>query len=374
MLRFKLRSSQGLTSNLLALTLGGAATVVPYYAIATLLGAFPAVALVVSGIVGALAMFSILKACRPDVKLLPGAVASVLGGASLGLLFPAHPVLGCLAFGGFFGMAQASGYREWGQKLTLVASGAAAALLGGVVCGMLAGLAVVTAAIPAAALLAGAGGLFGFYIGLSSLPAHVKVRHDLVGTRYAQLMAGSRPEIRDFLSRVYALSTRVEKSLGAEFGFSEEQEEHFSEDLENIMLKIFSLAGKWQEIEVYLTGFQSGDMDQRIQQIEDKIRSAGDSQVAAQYQKTRETLLQRRDDHQEIVKARERIVSNLTYYHAKMEALSLTLMRVRCVETQDVSMEIDGLLRNVGQLTDEMDAATRSLDDLTRPAAALPTA
>src|SRR5687767_6558913 len=101
-------STAGFHRDLLAMTLAGAAAIVPCTMVATLLAASPALAAVACGIAGTVTLFAGLKFVRPELKTLPGLTAALLSGASLGLVFPLAPVAGCLLFGGLFGLAQAS--------------------------------------------------------------------------------------------------------------------------------------------------------------------------------------------------------------------------------------------------------------------------
>lgn len=366
MLQFKLTSQDRFYRNLLTLTLGSAAATIPCYAVAFLLGGLP-LAGVAGGIAGALTMFWTFRFVNQQVKTLPGVTAAILSGIALGLLFPAHPILGCISFGGLFGLSQATAYQKWSQKLSLVASGSAAALFGGVVCGALPHLAF-AAAVPTPLWITGTFGMFGFYMGLGCLPAHVRVRRDLVGARYAKISAGLRPEIRDYVSRVFALHTRFTKILGPDSGIPEDQEESFSNDLEAMVLKILSLAVRWQEIEIHLTGAKMDDLGERIRLIEEKMATGTDTQVLAQYAKTKEALLARARDLGDIGRARDRIVSGLTYSFTKLEGLYYTLVKMRCTDPQSVAGEIEQLLRSAGQLTEETDAAGRTLDEITAEA------
>lgn len=365
MFRWKMLSTEGFYRDLLAMTLAGAAAIVPCTMVATLLAASPALAAVACGMAGTLTLWVGLKFVRPELKTLPGATAALLSGATLGAVFPLSPVLGCVLFGGLFGVAQASAHERWSQKLALIGSTAAMTLLGGAVFGQVPQIAMMATGLPQPVVLTGMFGLFGFYMGLGALPAHVRVRRDLVGERYAQLAPGLHPEIKDTVFRTYALYNRFHRALPEGAALAEHQDEAFCRDLERLVMRIFALAERWQEIDAHLTGFRMGEVDQRMKQLDLQIAGCTDGQALVAYQKTRDALVQRGADCVQIQRARERIVSSLGYYFTKLEALHVMMVRLRCARSGEGAEEIEALLRDVGALGEEMDAAARSLEDVT---------
>lgn len=366
MLRWKTVGAPELYRDLAAMTVAGALALVPCTLIAGWLAGAPALAAVLCGMAGTLTLFAGVKFVRPGIKLLPGATAAALSGAALGLTFPVHPVLGCLSFGALFGLAQASGQPDPRRRLTVIATTAVAALIGGAVFGQaVLLLGASTLAHPAAA--AALSGLFGFYMGLGTLPAHVRARRDLVGQRYAELSPGLSPEVRDHMQRTYAVYQRIQSALVPGEKMTEGQEEAFSQELERLTLKIFELASRWNQLDVHIGRLPAGDLEGRMRALDQQIAACADPTALVSYQETRRALVERSGDQAELARARERIASSLVLYFTRLEALHLTLVRLSEARDEDAPRAIEGLVASVTQLTSDMDAATRSLDQLAAP-------
>ena len=310
-----MRGAGQLARDLVAMTVAGAVALVPCTVIAAALAGAPALAAVLCGVAGALTLFAGVKFVRPEIRLLPGATAAALSGAALGAAFPVSPVLGCVAFGALFGLAQASAQRRWSDKLGIMATTAAAALVGGAVFGhavVMLGAAAFTT--PAAAT--GLFGLFGFYMALGTLPAHVRVRRDLVGQAYARLPERLAQEPREQALRAHALYQRMENALVPGETMTEEQEEALHRDLERLTLRLFQMAA-------------------RLDGLDRQLAAGAEPGLLAE---------------------RERIGSSMGLWFTRLEALQARLGSVNLAPPEDAAREIEALLGSATQLVEGLDA------------------
>jgi len=354
-----------------ALTLGGLATLVPHALILWAIGA-TTVGAVASAFAGALTLFAFVALRRGSrVKLLPGATSATLAGGSLALLMPVNPALAVVTFGGFFGLARATAYDAWSEKLGVVGWSAASALLASLA---YVGIGPYLGGLPAAATSALGFASFGFLVGLGSFPAHMKLQPDRIGNEYRRLVAVLRSDIKDHAFRAHALSVRFDRTLTSEPFESEQQEFAFRDNLERLILRIFGLCLRWQEIETHITSFRISDVQGRVLMLTEKLKHTDDAVIRDRYERTKSTLEKREADYRELLQIKERLVSTLTLNFTHLEDIYFTLVKSQCALTGAATAEIEALTRNMADLTDEMTAATRSIEDLTAGVDLLPSA
>lgn len=328
MLRWKARG-HGIGRDALAMAIAGAVAMVPCTILAAVLAHAPALAAIACGVAGAVTLFAGVKFVRPEIRLLPGVTAAALSGAALGSAFPISPVLGCLSFGALFGLAQASGHRSWGDKLGIVATTAAAALVGGAVFGQAVAL-FGAAAFTTPAAATGLAGMFGLYMALGTLPAHVRVRRDLVGQAYAQLAPGLAAGPRDSVLRTHAIYQRIQDALVPGHTMTEEQEEALSRELERRTLESFALASRWNELERQLGA--PGELEERVRQVDRQLAAATDPSAKSAFEETRRALVARGTDTADQRAERERLVSSLGLFFTRLESVQAALAEGREVD------------------------------------------
>lgn len=321
MLRWKVRG-HGIGRDALAMAIAGAVAMVPCTILAAVLAHAPALAAMACGVAGAVTLFAGVKFVRPEIRLLPGFTAAALSGAALGAVFPISPVLGCLSFGALFGLAQASGHRSWGDKLGIVATTAAAALVGGAVFGQAVAL-IGAAAFTTPAAATGLAGVFGLYMALGTLPAHVSVRRDLVGQAYAQLAPRLAAGPRDSVLRTHALYQRIQDALVPGETMTEAQEEALSRELERRTLESFALASRWNDLERQLGA--PGELEERVRQVDRQLAAATDAGAKAAFEETRRALVARGADPAQTRAERERLMSSLGLFYTRLESLEADL-------------------------------------------------
>lgn len=357
----KVKEEPTLWSELGHLAAGGVLASVPYH----LLSLIPNPTFVISllsCVLGSTILFmAMARGARGTVRLLPGLTSSVLAGIALAFLMPVSPALAILAFGGFLGMARASGLADLGTKLTVIGTTAVSALVASLVFGQ---LILAFAAVPFMVKSLALAGVFGAFVGLGGLPAHVEMRPDRIGAKYRHLINELRSEIKDYVYRAMALHGKILKSLESRMFAGVREQESFERALEDLTLRIFSLCETWHDLENHLVSFRITEVKGRALMIEEKKRGSKDDETKVQYDRTLQALEKRCRDHEEVTSTRDRLVSNLTYNFTAMEDLYYELVKTKSAGALEATSDLDRLARTVSNLSEELNATRSSVEEI----------
>lgn len=321
----------------------------------------------------------------------PWALGLAAGGAMLGAVFPALqsrmtdlvaglgllslgasalvlgtrtglPAAGLIVFAVLFGTAMAWGLSGR-RRLVAIAAGAGVALLARYVFHSFA-FASQLSTLPSWVVATISGAAFSFVAVFALLPRHLELYRDLVGASYVGLHGAVTGEVRDLVSRGHDLWIKAADEL--------ESSPTTRSALEQGVLRLFTVAQRWQTVEKVGTSSMTASLNERMEALEKRIAETEDEITRTQYQEARDALAEQLRYIKDIRVSRERVLARMHNYLAAMERLRLAALNLRSADaSRDPAevTEVEPLLSSLKELGADMDASSDALLEAERLAA-----
>ncbi|MFH0900855.1 MAG: hypothetical protein V2A73_09525 [Pseudomonadota bacterium] len=329
---------------------------------------------VVAGLVpslplAAIALGTALGACQPaqrtQLRRL-GLLAVLLIAALSCLEFlerrGSEPSLGSAAFALLFGGMLAA-CREEKRWIAVLLAGAAASLVGRFVSASL----LAVSPLPGWIAALGVGAAFGLVATLGIVPWHLELRQDRVGEVWETLQRRISGEQLSLAKRALEIWSRVERSFDA--GTPARVA------IEDSVLRLLDLAGRWQQVENGEADARSADhLVERMTEIEQRIGQASDPIAIKQYEQAKAAIVEQLRYVREIAASRERVVARMHHYLAAMERLRFAVINCRSADASRLASEVQPILADLESLKNDIDCTSEALGEMERSQSSPPDA
>ena len=213
------------------------------------------------------------------------------------------------------------------------------------------------------------GGLFGFLLGVSLIVRQLWMAQDPVAQAFSEVRPKLSGEMLDLCQRAMALYGRVKEVL-EDRQDSGSADPELSRAVKDMVLRIFSLAHKWHEVEREAARCSASDLHVRVEEIEAKLEATSDPVARRQYRMAREALSSQVRYLDDISRNRERVTAQVYNYLAALERLNLAVLNHRGADAAKLSDEIQPILDEIEDVGQEMDLVSDAISEAAEAAEA----
>lgn len=221
--------------------------------------------------------------------------------------------------------------------------------------------------VPAFVAFPAYGALAGFLVSVALIVKQLWIEQDPVSKEYQEIRHNLNGEMQDLCQRAMILYGQVREVL-------KETEDNggdkaLGKSLEKMVLRIFSLARKWQEVERQAGQTSSTDLGARVEELDRKIEGTSDPVAKKQYRLAREALGSQLRYLRDISRNRERVLAQVHTYLAGMERLRLAVLNHRGADAAKLSDEITPILEDIDEIGQEIDFASDAMSEVSEVSA-----
>jgi hypothetical protein len=185
---------------------------------------------------------------------------------------------------------------------------------------------------------------------LAMLPRHVQLVLDPVRAALSRLPADLDAEVRGLCARSAAIWSTAQDQIGDEVG---------KNLVRDGVLKTLEVAAKSAEVKI--TGPSDAELAERVADLDQRIASATDDEVKAQYQSARAALGDQQRYRDRIRQARERLIARMHNHVAALEKFELAATGLEAARTASAGSEV---VRQLEELSYGVAASGEALAEL----------
>lgn len=311
--------------------------------------------------IGAGALGAIAVRGKKWIKGLLGGALGLGGGALFAATAPYWSPFAALLFGASAIPVLADG-ESWKRKtVTGVVAGALAAA------GVYVGQVILTwdlfgGMVPGPLASAAAGAAAGLFFGLAAAPKYILRPADPVEVAFLEALTTKDGEIHSLLDRTLDIHRAVKRDLEART--DDPSLSGLDEQVNTMTLQILQIAHECRRISADLAEAPGAELDERIAQLEEKVKASGDAAAAGTYRAAIATLDEQRQGIAAIQRGRERVVARLHANVALLEKVRFSLVHLRSADAQRVGGEATVLTETLDELGREIDATSLAVGEV----------
>lgn len=184
------------------------------------------------------------------------------------------------------------------------------------------------------------GAIFGSILATALVLRQIAFKVDVVDQHYQEMKSKLKGEIAELALRGMKSYRESKEVLTAHLASGHEFEPRVEKKLEELMTQILDISLRWTEVEDRSRQNDVAKMSERICQIDEKIESTTDTIAQKQYQLAKESLVRQLEYLGQIDTNRQRLISKMHCYLSSLEALHLTIVNHRGMDTLKFSDEL----------------------------------
>jgi len=208
------------------------------------------------------------------------------------------------------------------------------------------------------------GAVFGFMVSIALIARQITWHQDPVTKAFEEVRPKLGGEMLDLADQAVTLYVKTQQVLRDRRERGNETEPALALAVERLVLRIFAMGQKWQEVEQGAGGTSADDLTARIEALDAKIEQTRDQVARKQYGLAREALASQLKYLREISRNRERVVARVHNYLATLERLHMALWNHRGADAAKLSDEVQPILDEIEDVGHEMDFASAALDEV----------
>ncbi len=295
-----------------------------------------------------------LGLARGGVGSLLGAPVAGLAAAVAFVLVPQQAaLLGGLLCGALLGLA-----LSWRRSEGLRWSGVLGAALGGLVAAALTGgpAGDWPLWLPAGWVASGLGGLaFAFLVAFGSGAGHLRSGAAAPSAAPPLALPADLPvALRTFVDEAEQVRQRIDRVLLAHPG-DPELLARIRSAAEQLAEGMLAQVRRWHEVERSVDPGAAERLAARVEELQARIDASEDATARRGFEAAREAVTAQLALHKRLGVGRERLSARLHQHLAGLEKLYLTLIELRSVDAQRFSCEVQPVLDEVGELSQDVD-------------------
>jgi hypothetical protein len=217
-------------------------------------------------------------------------------------------------------------------------------------CALRIGYARQTAYWPALVTTVAAGAAMGIVGTFAMLPRHLQIAFDPVRAALRRLPMGLDAEVRGLCGRSVAIWTTAQDRIHDAAG---------KDLVRDGVLKTLEVAARSAEVEV--TGPSDAELERRIADLEQRIASATDAEVKAQYQSARGAVGDQQRYRERIRQGRERLIARMHNHVAALEKFELAATGLEAARTASAGSSV---VKQLEELSNDVAASGEALAEL----------
>jgi hypothetical protein len=311
-----------------------------------------------------------LSANPPGRKDLPWSAVVGVGIGLIGALAlfglstssPRYPLFGAAVFGAAIGVIAARDLRDFRRYCVPLAMGLSV-LLATWVRSTFIGQLGLTEYVPAFVAAPLHGAVFGFLAAIGLVVRQVRLDRDPVVRAFGEIKPGLRGEMLDLCQQAVETHRRIAQALRDREDRGQSTEPRLVRGVEQLVLKVFDLGKRWQEIESDAQRTSAETLTKRIDELEQKIAAATDALARQEYARARDALAAQLGYLRDINRSRERVMARVHGNLATLERLHLAVLNHQGVDMTKFTQELEPLLDEVDEIGVEMDLSSEAMSE-----------
>jgi hypothetical protein len=316
------------------------------------------------------AVLGLAAAPPPRKRLAPAALLAVgvgllgaLGLAALSSSTPRYPWFGVGIYGLSVGIIAGRDLRDARRYLLPLATGVTVALATFVEATFRAKVNFM-GYVPALLAEPAYKALFGFLTAVGLVVRQVWVERDPVARAFSEIRPALSGEMLELCQRALVQYRRVQELLRDRRQQGASTDPELIREVEQLVLRILGLGRKWQEVEREAGRTNAGELEARLEELEQKIQQTADAVALKQYTMARDALRTQQRYLQHISRNRERVTAQVHNYLAALERLHLALLNHLGAGAAKLSDEIQPILDGLGDRGAELEFASEAINEL----------
>jgi hypothetical protein len=293
-----------------------------------------------------------------------GAFAGVLAALAFRLTPAQAPLLAGLLVGGLLGVPLAhapSGRFRWSSILGAAALGLCGMFLTGGPAG-----AFRFWGLPAWVAAPLGGSVFAFLLAWGSGLGRLRLGDEpaALPTEPRTLPAAVPESLRVFADQAFAVRDRIRGLLLEQSG-DPGLVGRIRKTGDDLASKVVDQIRRWHEVERCIDPGAVERLSTRVEDLQRRIEQTEDATAKQGFEAARDALIAQLGLYKRLGVGRERLNARLHQHLATLEKLHLTLVNLKSADAQRFSVEVNPMLEEVGDLSQEVDILTEVSDALT---------
>lgn len=218
--------------------------------------------------------------------------------------------------------------------------------------------------IPAFAAESAYGAIFGFLVSVGLIARQVRLVRDPVAQAFQEIRPNLSGEMLELCQRAVTLYSRVSQVLHDRSDQGTSAHADLTKGAQDLVLRIFGLARRWQEVEREASRTSAAELAGRIDELDGKISNTKDPVARKQYRLAREALNTQLGYLSDISRSGERVTAQVYNLLTTLERLHLAVINHRGADAAKLSDEVQPILDEIDNVGTEMDYASDAINEV----------